>query len=278
MQVIKTVEEMQKFSKVRKAEGKTVGFVPTMGFLHKGHLSLVKKANQECDVVVVSIFVNPTQFAPNEDFEAYPRDFEKDSELCEKEGVEAIFYPSSEEMYKGETKLVEVGEIGKVLCGKSRPTHFRGVATIVAKLFEAVMPDSAYFGLKDFQQFVIIKKMVKNMNFDINIVGCPIVREKDGLAMSSRNAYLSKQERSEAVVLNKSLALAEKMFSKGEKNSEKVRQTVSDKISETSGKIDYVEIFDSASLKSVEEIEKGNRIGLAVFFGKTRLIDNKEFE
>ena len=278
MQVIKTIEEMQKFSNAKRNEGKTVGFVPTMGFLHKGHLSLVKKAREESDVVVVSIFVNPTQFAPNEDFKSYPRDFEKDSELCKEKGVDAIFYPSAEEMYKGETEFVEVGEMGKVLCGKSRPTHFRGVATVVAKLFKAVLPDSAYFGLKDFQQFVIIKKMTENMNLDINIVGCPIVREKDRLAMSSRNAYLSKQEREEAIVLNKSLSIAEEMFSKGEKNAEKVRQTVSDKISETSGKIDYVEIFDSASLKPVEEIEKGNRIGLAVFFGKTRLIDNRGFE
>jgi len=278
LQVIKTIEEMQKFSKAKKAEGKTIGFVPTMGFLHAGHLSLVKKAKQECDMIVVSIFVNPTQFAPNEDFESYPRDFEKDSERCRKEGVDVIFYPSAEEIYKGKTKFVEVGEIGQVLCGKSRPAHFRGVATVVTKLFKAVIPDSAYFGLKDFQQFVIIKKMTKNMNFDINIIGCPIIREKDGLAMSSRNAYLSKQERNEAVVLNKSLALAEEMFSKGEKDAETVRQAVSDKISETSGKIDYVEIFDSASLKPVNKIKKRNRIGLAVFFGKTRLIDNRGFE
>ena len=278
MQVIKTIEEMQQFSKAKKAEGKTIGFAPTMGFLHAGHLSLVKKAKQECDVVVVSIFVNPTQFAPNEDFESYPRDFEKDSELCKNEGVEAIFYPSSEEMYKGDEKFVEVGEIGQILCGKSRPTHFRGVVTIVAKLFEAVLPDSAYFGLKDFQQFVIIKKMTKNMNFDIKIVGCPIVREEDGLAMSSRNTRLSEQERSEAVVLNTSLELAEEMFSKGEKDAEKVRQTVSDKILKTIGKMDYVKIFDSESLKPVKKIEKGNRIGLAVFFGKTRLIDNRRFE
>ena len=269
---------MQKFSKTKRDEGKTIGFVPTMGFLHKGHLSLVKKAREKCDIVVVSIFVNPTQFAPNEDFESYPRDFEKDSELCRKENVKAIFYPSSEEMYKGKTEFVEVGETRTVLCGKSRPTHFRGVATIVAKLFKAVLPDSAYFGLKDFQQFVIIKKMVENMNFDINIVGCPIIRERNGIALSSRNTYLSKQEKSEAVVLNKSLKLAEEMFSKGEKDAKTVVQAVSDKISKTSGKIDYVEIFDSASLKPVEVIEKENRIGLAVFFRKTRLIDNRGFE
>ncbi len=278
MDVIKTVREMRAFSNAARLKGKTIGFVPTMGFLHKGHLSLVKKARAECEVVVVSIFVNPTQFAPNEDLKAYPRDFERDKELCEKENADAIFFPSTGEMYSKPLTFVEVEELGKVLCGKTRPSHFRGVTTVVSKLFNIAKPTHAYFGLKDFQQFVIVKKMVDDLNFDLELVGCPIVREEDGLAMSSRNKYLSKEERKKAPVLNKALSLAQEMFSRGETNPANVRQAVIDRLSETGCKIDYVKLFETESLKPVEKIGSGNAIALAVFFEKARLIDNRVFE
>ncbi len=278
MRIVKGVGEMQNFSREQRAKGRTIGLVPTMGFLHEGHLSLVREAVKQCDCTVVSIFVNPTQFGPNEDLDSYPRDFERDKKLCEKEKVDAIFFPQEQEMYKKPLTFVEVKELSRLLCGKSRPTHFQGVTTVVAKLFNIVRPHRAYFGLKDFQQFVIIKKMVDDLNFDLELVGCPIVRERDGLAMSSRNHYLSPEERKQAVVLNRALSKAQKMFGSGEKNPRKVRKAVLDCIAATSSRVDYVEIVDSESLQPVQEIKKGNLIALAVFFGKTRLIDNRLFE
>lgn len=269
---------MQAFSDLMRLEKKSVGLVPTMGFLHDGHLSLVKRARLECGAVVVSIFVNPKQFAPNEDLEAYPRDFERDSALCEKEGVDAIFFPSVEEMYQNPLAFVEVERLGKVLCGKSRPTHFRGVTTVVAKLFNAVKPNRAYFGLKDLQQFVVVKKMVLDLNFDLKVVGCPTVREADGLALSSRNKYLSKAEREKAPVLSQTLALAQKMFLEGETNAGKLRKIVTNKLLEAGCRIDYVEVFEADSLKPVDKIRNANVIAFAAFFGKVRLIDNRVFE
>jgi len=278
MKIINGIGEMQLFSKQQRGKGKTIGFVPTMGFLHEGHLSLVRKARKECSQVVVSIFVNPTQFGPKEDLDDYPRDFEADKALCEKENVDVIFYPAAEEMYNQGKTFVLVEELGNHLCGKSRPTHFKGVATVVAKLFNIVKPDKAFFGLKDAQQFAIIKKMASDLNFDLEIVPCPIVREADGLALSSRNRYLSKEQRAEATVLNSSLNLALEMFKAGEKNAGKIKQAALQKIEGTSGKVDYVEIVDFDSMQPVLKAEKGSLIALAVFFGNARLIDNRFFE
>ncbi|MDP6671247.1 MAG: pantoate--beta-alanine ligase [archaeon] len=278
MKIIKTVLEMQSFSEEKRCAGKKIGFVPTMGFLHKGHLSLVKKAREECDIVIVSIFVNPTQFSPSEDFDNYPKDFETDRKLCEAEKVDAIFFPSESEMYNSPQTFVEVNELGRVLCGKSRPSHFRGVTTVVAKLLNITKPHKAYFGQKDFQQFVIVTKMVKDLNFDLKIVGCPIVREEDGLAMSSRNKYLSPDERKQAPALNSSLQTAQETFSSGETDAAKVKGAVTKAIVDAGAKPDYVEIVDASSLKPVKQIEKGNLLAIAAFFGKARLIDNRVFE
>ncbi|MBU1704198.1 MAG: pantoate--beta-alanine ligase [Nanoarchaeota archaeon] len=279
MLVIKTVKEMQQFSEKVRAEGKTIGFVPTMGYLHDGHLSLARKA-KECDVVVASIFVNPTQFGENEDLDAYPRDFERDKTLLEKEGVDVIFYPTTQEMYP-EDKLtwVEVFGLTDVLCGASRPTHFRGVTTVVAKLFNIVKPHKAYFGQKDYQQSLVIRKMVKDLNFDVEIVTCPIVREKDGLAMSSRNTYLDEEQRKSALSLSQSLKMAKELIDKGEDEAEFIKEKITEFISKQPfTKIDYVEIVNSENLKKLDKIEGKVLIALAVFVGKPRLIDNMLIE
>jgi pantoate--beta-alanine ligase len=278
MEIIKTVLEMQRFSEAKRCASKTIGFVPTMGFLHKGHLSLVKKARKDCDTVIVSIFVNPTQFSPLEDLDNYPRDFDADRKLCEKEKVDAIFFPSESEMYNDPQTFVEVNELGQVLCGKSRPSHFRGVTTVVAKLLNIIKPHKAYFGQKDFQQFVIVKKMVADLNFNLEVVGYPIVREDDGLAMSSRNKYLSTAERKQAPALNRSLQTVQEMFSRGETDIAKAKSVVTKAIVGAGARPDYVEIVNASSLTSVKQIEKGNLIALAAFFGKARLIDNRVFE
>ena len=276
MKVIAKIKGMQKYADKARQEGKTIGLVPTMGYLHKGHLSLVKKAREECDIVVTSIFVNPTQFAPGEDLEEYPRDFKRDKKLLQKEKCDVIFRPSVKEMYP-EEKLtwVTVDKISRKLCGLSRPTHFQGVTTIVSKLFNAVKPHKAYFGQKDYQQSLVIRKMVKDLNIDIEIVTCPIVREKDGIAMSSRNIYLSKDERKQALVLSQSLKKAEELINKGEKNPEKIKQTITGMIkSKPSAKIDYVEILNAGNLENITKIKGRIVIALAVYIGKTRLIDN----
>jgi pantoate--beta-alanine ligase len=275
MLVIKTVKEMQEYSDTVKSEGKVIGFVPTMGYLHEGHLSLVKKAS-ECDIVVTSIFVNPTQFGENEDLDNYPKDFEKDKGLLEKKGVDVLFYPSVEEMYP-ETNLtwVEMFGLTDVLCGESRPTHFRGVTTIVSKLFNIVKPNKAYFGQKDYQQSLVIKKMVKDLNFDVKIITCPIVREEDGLAMSSRNTYLGVEERKGALSLNKSLEMAKELMYKGENSINVIKEKIIEFISRHEHtKIDYVEILNANNLKKIDKAEGRMVIALAVFVGKTRLIDN----
>ncbi len=275
MRVVKTIEEVRDFVNEWRSEGHTVGLVPTMGFLHEGHESLIKRAAQENDRVVVSDFVNPTQFAPNEDFEAYPRDIEADAVLCERAGASIIFNPEADEMYDNALTFVDMREITKVLCGKTRPIHFSGVCTVVSKLFNIVKPDRAYFGQKDAQQLCVIKKMVKDLNFDIEIVGCPIIREEDGLAKSSRNTYLNADERKAALCLSRSLSIGKNMIENGEKSAKVVIDAVKAEIEkEPLAKIDYVEIVDWNNLKSVEEIKAPILMAIAVYIGKTRLIDN----
>lgn len=276
--IIETVKELREYLAGQRAAGKTVGLVPTMGFLHEGHLSLIREAKAENDVVVVSDFVNPTQFGPNEDFESYPRNIERDTELALSAGADVIFYPSVSEMYPPESSTyVEVeGNITRVLCGASRPTHFRGVTTVVNKLFNIVEPDKAYFGQKDAQQVAVLTKMVKDLHMDIELIICPIVREPDGLAMSSRNTYLSSEERKQAVILNQALKKAKNAFANGEKDVVKLTGIITDKINEMPlAVIDYVSILDFPSLKPIITIEKDALGAVAVKFGKTRLIDNE---
>ncbi|MCU7523452.1 MAG: pantoate--beta-alanine ligase [Ignavibacteria bacterium] len=278
MKVISTVREMQDFSLQMRKEGKKIGFVPTMGFLHEGHLSLVRKARQACEVVVVSIFVNPTQFAPNEDFTKYPRDEEKDKKLLLNEGVDCVFIPSAEEIYpKGFQTYVEVTGVTKGLEGQSRPAHFKGVTTVVSILFNSVMPHVAVFGQKDAQQASVIMRMVEDLKMNIRIIVSPIVREKDGLALSSRNIYLSDKERKDALVLSSSLRFAGEMVSAGERNSEKIIQQMNLRFAEVdSASLDYIKIVDSKSFEEVSSLASGGvyYILIACRIGKTRLIDN----
>lgn len=280
MRVVRSVKEMQAISRSCFRVGKEIGFVPTMGYLHEGHLSLVRRARRENDIVVVSIFVNPTQFGPNEDYEKYPRDEERDKELLMKEGVNYLFIPSVFEMYpEGYSTYVEVLGLTEGLCGARRPGHFRGVATVVTKLLNVVQPTRAYFGEKDYQQLQVIKRLVRDLNIPVEIVGCPIVREKDGLAMSSRNTYLSPEERESALSLYRGLKLAEELFERGEKNPEIIKERVKEFILSHPHvkRVDYVEIVDPESLKPVENVKEGDVIALAVFVGSTRLIDNHQF-
>lgn len=277
MRVVRSIKEMQAISRSLFKTGKEVGFVPTMGYLHEGHLSLVRRARKENDIVVVSVFVNPTQFGPNEDYERYPRDEERDRELLQKEGVDYLFIPSVSEMYpKGYSTFVEVLGLTEGLCGAKRPGHFRGVATVVTKLLNIVCPTRAYFGEKDYQQLQVIKRLIRDLNIPVEVVGCPIVREKDGLAMSSRNTYLSPEERESALSLYRGLKLAEELFESGERNPEVIKGKVKEFILSHPKveKVDYVEIVDPENLKPVKEVKEGDLIALAVFVGKTRLIDN----
>jgi len=263
-----------------KKRGFSVGLVPTMGYLHPGHISLIERARKENDMVVVSIFVNPIQFGPNEDLDTYPRDMAHDREVCEKAGAELIFAPQPLEMYPSENfAFVDIKELGDGLCGAKRPGHFRGVCTVVSKLFNIVLPNRAYFGEKDAQQLAIIRRMVKDLNIGTEIVSCPIVREADGLAMSSRNLYLSPEERKGALSISRSLSAAKELMRKGEKDAVKIRETIVAGISaEPLAKIDYAEIVDSADLRPVQRIEKPVLAAVAVYIGKTRLIDNFTFE
>lgn len=276
MRVIEHIADMKAVVKSKKSSGKSIGFVPTMGYLHEGHISLANASKQENDFTVMSIFVNPTQFGPNEDYEKYPRDMKKDSVLAEIAGVDVIFAPSADEIYPhGYKTYVNVEKITEVLCGKSRPVHFRGVTTIVNKLFNIVEPDKAYFGQKDAQQAAVIRKMVRDLNMNVEIVTCPIIREKDGLAMSSRNMYLNSEERKSALVLSKSLFEAERLINSGEWNVKKVKSFMTDQISsEKLAQIDYIEILKADGLEKIEEIKGKVLIALAVKIGKTRLIDN----
>ncbi len=276
MQIAYTVKEVREQVKAWRKEGLSVGLVPTMGYLHEGHASLIKKAVEDNDRVVTSIFVNPTQFAPTEDLEAYPRDMEKDSKLCETLGVDLIFHPEPEEMYAPDfCTWVDMDVLSKTLCGKSRPIHFRGVCTVVSKLFHIVTPDRAYFGQKDAQQLAIIRRMVRDLNMDIEIVGCPIVREEDGLAKSSRNTYLNEEERKAALILSQSIFLGQKMVQEGETDTAKIKAAMVEKIqSEPLARIDYVEIVDGLSMQPVDTVQSPTLAAIAVYIGKTRLIDN----
>ena len=276
MKIAGTVAEVREQVKQWRKDGLTVGLVPTMGFLHEGHKSLIDRAVKENDRVVVSVFVNPTQFGPNEDFESYPRDMDKDSALCEAAGASLIFHPEPSEMYlDGYSTFVDMSTLTGGLCGKTRPIHFRGVCTVVSKLFNIVTPDRAYFGQKDAQQLAVIRHMVRDLNFGIEIVGCPIIREEDGLAKSSRNTYLNAEERAAATILSKALKEGKAALESGERDAAKVKQIVTDKInSEKLSKIDYVEIVDWNNLEPVEKVTDDVLCAIAVYIGKTRLIDN----
>lgn len=276
MKVFEKIDDLKNFLKPLKAEGKKVGFVPTMGYLHEGHLSLINTARTENDIVGISIFVNPTQFGPNEDFEKYPRDLNKDLELAKSEGVDFVFAPSVSEMYpEGYKTYTEVYDITNKLCGKSRSGHFKGVTTVVLKLLNISMADRAYFGQKDAQQLFVIKRMVLDLNMDVEIIGCPIIRESDNLAKSSRNVYLSSDERKQALSLSRALMLAKDLILNGEKSAEKIINLIKKEIEEMPlAKIDYISVVDCESLEDIEEIKNNTLIALAVWFGKTRLIDN----
>lgn len=281
MQVVKTKLELKAALKTLRAGHKTVGFVPTMGFLHEGHLSLVRRAKAENDVVVVSIFVNPTQFGPNEDFESYPRDLEKDSKLVEGEGCDIVFAPEPDEMYpKPYMTYVDVyGDLTNKLCGASRPGHFKGVATVVTKLFNLVRPTRAYFGQKDAQQVAVIEQMVADLDMNLEIVPCPIVREADGLALSSRNTYLTESDRKDALVLSQSLLWAKNAIESGERNAAILLKEIRDRIEGVPAtEIDYIQIVDARTLESVETLKGTILIALAVKVGKPRLIDNMRIE
>lgn len=260
-----------------KKEGLTVGLVPTMGYLHEGHASLVDEAVRQCDRVVASDFVNPTQFGPNEDLEAYPRDFDRDCALLEEHGCAMVFHPAVEEMYApGAATYVEIlSDMPKQLCGKTRPIHFRGVCTVVSKLFNIVTPDKAFFGQKDAQQLAIIRQMVRDLSYGIEIVGCPIVREADGLAKSSRNTYLSEAERQAALVLSESVFLGRKMVAEGETDANKIVAAMTEHIqAQPLAKIDYVSAVDGVTMDPVDQIAGTVLVAMAVYIGKTRLIDN----
>lgn len=276
MKIINNIKEIRKQVKDWKNDGLSVALVPTMGYLHEGHESLIKKASEDNDKVIVSIFVNPMQFGINEDLSTYPRNIDRDSSICEKNGASLIFNPSVEEMYTdGFSTFVDLNNLTSGLCGKSRPTHFRGVCTVVSKLFNIVNPDKAYFGQKDAQQLSIIKQMVTDLNFDVEIVNCPIVREADGLAKSSRNTYLSKEERQASTIINKSLKKAKALIKSGERDSKNVINFIKNEISkEPLAKIDYVSIVDNNTIKNIKTIEDGSLIAVAAFIGNTRLIDN----
>ena len=274
MQVTKTVEETRKQIKQWKKEGKTIGLVPTMGFLHEGHASLIRKCREQNDIVVVSDFVNPTQFGPNEDLEAYPRDFERDSKLCESLGADLIFAPSPEDMYHDPHAFVSIDTLSETLCGKTRPIHFKGVCTVVTKLFHIVAPDRAYFGEKDAQQLAIIRKMVKDLNFDIEIVGCPIVREEDGLAKSSRNTYLNDKERQAALCLSRAVKTGKEVIYTGGDAKEVLNPMKAIIEAEPLARIDYVMMVDALTMQPIEKADRDVLVAMAVYIGKTRLIDN----
>ncbi|RKY69013.1 MAG: pantoate--beta-alanine ligase [Candidatus Latescibacterota bacterium] len=280
MRVIEQVRAMQAWADKVRREGKRIGLVPTMGCLHEGHLSLIRLARKRTDVVVVSIFVNPTQFGPTEDFEKYPRTFDRDRELVEQAGGEIIFAPGVEEMYPpGFDTSVTVARLTKGLCGASRPGHFRGVTTVVTKLLCAAKPHVAVFGQKDFQQAAVIRRMVRDLNLDVEIVTAPIVREADGLAMSSRNAYLSPKERRDARVLFQSLEKAEKMVRDGEREASEIIAAMKTEIeAKPAARIDYVAVVDAETLEPVTHLKGRALVALAVWIGKTRLIDNVVLE
>lgn len=276
MQVVKTIKDMQAWGRKIRSERNLIGFVPTMGALHKGHLSLVKRSVDESDITVAGIFVNPTQFGPEEDFKQYPEDIERDLQKLSALKADAVFIPDEKEMYPyGYSTNIDMGKIGEILCGMSRPGHFNGVATVVAKLFNIVMPDRAYFGQKDFQQTVVIKKLARELNFDVDIIVCPTVRETDGLAMSSRNSYLNKEERKAALVLYRALKHGEALIGKDIHDVSHIKKEMEARIKpEPLAKIEYIEIVDPQSLEKIKTVKTPSAICIAVKIGKTRLIDN----
>ncbi len=276
MKIAVTVKEAREQVNEWRRQGLSVGLVPTMGYLHEGHKSLITRAVSENDRVVVSVFVNPMQFGPSEDLESYPRDMDRDAALCEEAGASLIFHPEPSEMYhNGFSSYVDMDTLTGGLCGKSRPIHFRGVCTVVAKLFNIVMPDRAYFGQKDAQQLAVIRHMADDLSYGIKIKGCPIIREEDGLAKSSRNTYLNKEERQAAIVLSRSLAAGKEIILSGERNAETVRQAILREIEkEPLAKADYVEIVDSDTISPVDTLNHGVLAAIAVYIGRTRLIDN----
>jgi len=276
MEILRTVDSVRQWVKAQREAGRAIHFVPTMGYFHEGHLSLMRRAQHDNGAVIVSIFVNPLQFGAGEDLDRYPRDFERDCQMAQSVGVDAIFHPDVAEMYPaGYQTEVRVKELSKPLCGRSRPGHFEGVATVVLKLFNIVTPDRAYFGMKDYQQLRVIQQLVRDMNLPIEIVPCPIVREPDGLAMSSRNVYLTPEERTAATVLYRSLQWAQAQVESGERDASTLREGVFQRIAaEPLARIDYVEVVDAETLQPVERIDRPTLIALAVFFGKARLIDN----
>lgn len=274
VKLIETIKEMRNFSKNAKSRKLSIGYVPTMGALHDGHVSLMKAAVAQNDVAVMTIFVNPIQFGPNEDYEKYPRTLEADLEKAEAAGISAVFFPSPNELTANLYSFVDINELQNNLCGVKRPGHFRGVCTIVSKFFNIIQPDNAYFGKKDIQQLYIIKQMVKDLNFPVNIVPCEIVRESDGLAMSSRNRYLSASERQDALILSKSIKKAIALQQNGETSAQVIIKCIRDEISKVaSAKIDYISIVNE-QMQNVDIVENKNILALAVYIGKTRLIDN----
>ena len=278
MRITTTILETREQIREWKKAGCTIGLVPTMGFLHEGHGSLIERCRRENDRVVVSVLVNPIQFGPNEDLEDYPRDFAHDTALCESLGADLIFHPEPEEMYHDACAYVNIHTLSENLCGKTRPVHFQGVCTVVSKLFHIVEPDTAYFGQKDAQQLAIIKKMVADLNFDIRIVGCPIVREKDGLAKSSRNTYLNKEERKAARCLYRAIQQGQKVIAKGCSSDMVVQQMEKIISEELLARIDYISVTDAITLQPVEQVERDVLVAMAVYIGKTRLIDNFSYE
>ncbi|WP_459476593.1 pantoate--beta-alanine ligase [Clostridium saccharoperbutylacetonicum] len=278
--LIKEIKELRNIVKSWKKKGFSIGFVPNMGALHEGHQSLIKKAVEENDKVIVSVFVNPTQFGPNEDYDSYPRDIKKDLELCMMVGANVVFNPEPNEMYfSNRSTSISVSKLTSVLCGSKRPGHFDGVCLVVSKLLNIVTPDKAYFGQKDAQQVAVIKRMVRDLNIDVDIIACPIIREEDGLAKSSRNTYLSVEERKAALVLSRSLNIAKNLLVEGERSTIRIKEIMKEEIQkEPLAKIDYIEIVDNESLENVEIIEKNILIPIAIYIGKTRLIDNFIYE
>ena len=275
MKIIESPQEMQKQARLLIQSGEYIAFVPTMGYLHEGHLSLIRLAREYADTVVVSIFVNPAQFGPNEDLDAYPRDFARDEKLCREAGADFLFYPTSQNMYLDDHSLwLSEESLSTVLCGASRPGHFRGVCTIVAKLLNIVQPDFMVLGEKDAQQLRVLRRMVRDLNFPVEIIAAPTVREPDGLAMSSRNKYLTPAERREAVCLFRSLEHAKAMGSGGERDDATITDAVRREIEKTSGRVDYIEIVDNETLKNIETLDRPVLLALAVKFSGARLIDN----
>ncbi|MBP5680613.1 MAG: pantoate--beta-alanine ligase [Bacteroidales bacterium] len=276
MKVVKTIQEVRAQVQAWRKEGLTVGLVPTMGYLHEGHQSLIRKSVSENDRTVVSVFVNPIQFGPNEDLEAYPRDLNRDMKAVEEAGGDLIFHPEPSEMYPGHfTSFIDTTETTELLCGAVRPIHFRGVCTVVGKLFNIVLPDKAYFGQKDAQQLATIRRFVRDLNFPVEIVACPIVREEDGLAKSSRNTYLNPQERQAALILSKSLKLGKAAIEQGERSAQRIIDIIRQNLqTEPLARVDYVEVVDFENIQRVKTIQGETLVAIAVYIGKTRLIDN----